>query len=455
MRILFKLIFSIFLFTGLISCENEKTEVKNDNVEILPENKLPQVNINTNGAQIVDEPKIEAQMEIKENDIMDFSGKIGIEIRGSSSQMFPKKQFGLETWDDANDGINVSLVGFPEEEDWILYAPYSDKALIRNVLIYDLSRDIGRYASRVKFVDVTINGTYNGVYVLMEKLKRDNNRIDINNLKPEEISGEDLTGGYILKIDKADGPNETTYTATTAITSNYPPNNANLGQHIFFLYDTPDSEDIVTEQREYITNYMHEFEDALAGENFTDPETGYAKYIDSASFIDFFLLNELSNNVDGFRLSTWLTKDKNEKLNMGPIWDFNLAFGNANYCGGGDTNVWAYKFNSRCPGDFWEIPFWWGRLMQDPAFVAQLQDRWLQLRGGAFSNGSIMTKIDAYVETLTLAGAIKENFEKWPVLGQYVWPNNFVGNSHTDDINYLKEWVNNRPNWLDNAIMGL
>jgi len=289
MKNLFIIIFLSLFFIGLLSCENEKTEVQNDNVEILPENKLPQVSINTNEATIVDDPKIEAQMAITINDVVDFNGKIGIEIRGSSSQMFPKKQFGLETWDEANDGINVSLLGFPEEEDWILYAPYSDKALIRNALIYDLSRDIGRYTSRVKFVDVSINGTYNGVYVLMEKLKRDSNRIDINNLKPEEISGEDLTGGYILKIDKADGHDDTFYSESTAITSMYAPNNAASGQKIYFLYDTPDSEGIVAEQRDYITNYMHDFENGLAGDNFTDPETGYAKNIDNESIVDFYL----------------------------------------------------------------------------------------------------------------------------------------------------------------------
>ena len=450
-----KILFVILLFVLSISCNNEITDATNDIVKILPENKLPQVNINTNGGTIVDEPKIEAQMTITKNETLDFVGKIGIEIRGSSSQMFPKKQFGLEIWDEANEGINVSLLGFPEEEDWILYAPYSDKALIRNVLIYDLARDIGRYASRVKFVDVSINGSYNGVYVLMEKLKRDSNRIDLNKLKPEEISGEDLTGGYILKIDKADGLNETLYTVANAITSTYAPNDANSGQKIYFNYDTPKAEDIVAEQKDYISNYMHEFENVLAGDDFKDPDNGYAKYIDSDSFIDFFLLNELSNNVDGYRLSTWLTKDKNKKLNMGPIWDFNLAFGNVNYCGGGDTNVWAYKFNSRCPGDFWEIPFWWDRLMEDPSFVAKLQNRWQELRSGAFSNGAILSKIDGYVETLTLAGAIDDNFEKWPVLGEYVWPNNFVGNTYTEEINYLKNWINNRLSWMDNAIMQL
>ena len=450
-----KILFVILLFVLSISCNNEITDATNDIVEILPENKLPQVNINTNGGTIVDEPKIEAQMTITENETLDFVGKIGIEIRGSSSQMFPKKQFGLEIWDAANEGINVSLLGFPEEEDWILYAPYSDKALIRNVLIYDLARDIGRYASRVKFVDVSINGTYNGLYVLMEKLKRDSNRIDLNKLKPEEISGEDLTGGYILKIDKSDAPDDTYYSDETAITSTYAPNNSTSGQKIHFLYDTPKAEEIVTEQKEYISNYMNEFENALAGDNFMGPVNGYSKYIDPDSFIDFFLLNELSNNVDGYRLSTWLTKDKNGKLNMGPIWDFNLAFGNCNYCGGDRTDVWTYKFNSRCPGDIWQIPFWWDRLMEDPTFVANLKSRWQELRGGAFSNGAIMSKIDRYVETLRLAGAIDDNFEKWPVLGQYVWPNNFVGNTYSEEINYIKNWINNRLSWMDNAIMQL
>ena len=455
MKNVLKIIVVTFFLVGFLACEDENVITENEIIEDLPEIRLPQVNIDTFGDEIVDEPKIEAQMTITEDEASVFDGKIGIEIRGRSSQAFPKKQFGLEIWDEANEGINVSLLGFPEEEDWILYAPYSDKSLIRNVLIYDLSRDIGRYASRVKFVDVSINGEYNGVYVFMEKLKRDSNRIDINKLKPEEISGEDLTGGYILKIDKGDGPNDTFYSEATAITSAYGPNNATSGQNIYFLYDTPKAEDIVIEQRDYIANYMNIFEDALKGDDFTDPEIGYAKYIDSESFIDFFLLNELSNNVDGFRLSTWLTKDKNEKLNMGPIWDFNLAFGNANYCGGRDTNVWTYKFNSRCPSDFWQIPFWWDRLLQDPAFVEKLKARWQELRGSVFSNGAIMAKIDAYIEILSLSDAIQENFEKWPVIGQYVWPNNFVGDSYTEEIEYLKDWINSRLSWLDNAIMEL
>lgn len=444
------------LIVGLMACESDVIDPglgPGESVEEPVENPalepLPQVRISTNGLEIVDEPKIQASMTISDEGVVDFNGKVGIEIRGSSSQMFPKKQFGFEIWDGANEGMDASILGFPEEEDWILYAPYSDKSLIRNVLMYDLSRSIGRYASRTKFVEVSINGAYNGVYVLMEKLKRDVNRINLNKLKPEETSGEDLTGGYILKIDKA------WYTPENSFVSFHAPYDAIGGQQIYFEYDTPKPEDLVAEQREYISSYVRAFEDALAGENFTDPVTGYANYIDTSSFIDFFLLNELSNNVDGFRISTWVTKDKNAKLNMGPVWDFNLAFGNADYCGGGLTNVWAHRFNSRCSEDWWQIPFWWERLLEDPAYVAQLQARWQELRGGPFQTEVVLSLIDDYVDELTLGGAINANFQKWPVLGEYVWPNNYVGPTHEAEINYLKDWIRARLTWMDGAVSGL
>lgn len=440
----------------LFSCKKEEGSIEEPIIQVpVIESGLPQLFINTNGAEIVDEPKVNAKMTIVVSDEIDYEGDIAIETRGSSSQFFPKKQFGFETRDASNEDVNVSLLGFPEEEDWILNAPYSDKSLMRNKLIYDLSNDIGRYTSRAKFVDVTINESYNGVYLLLEKLKRDVNRIDISNLKEDENVGEDLTGGYILKIDKAGGSNETLYTSTNSIESQYAPINADSGQKIHFLYDTPDEEDITTEQKSYINDYLTSFEDALSSDNFTNPNTGYSAYIDTQSFIEFFLLNELSNNVDGYRLSTWLVKDKNEKLKMGPIWDFNLAFGNADYCSGGETNVWAYKFNERCSGDIWLTPFWWERLLQDPAFVMQLKTRWETLRANQFSNTAIFQKIDNYQQTLSSSNSINENFNKWPILDQYIWPNNFVGNTYTEEKDYLINWISGRLSWLDSEISGL
>ena len=117
----------------------------------------------------------------------------------------PKKQYALETQDDLGNNLNVPLLGMPAENDWILYAPYSDKSLIRNVLAYKLSWDVGRYASRTRLCELVLNGDYRGLYVLMEKIKRDKNRVDISTLNPDEITGDDLTGGYIIKIDKSAG----------------------------------------------------------------------------------------------------------------------------------------------------------------------------------------------------------------------------------------------------------
>lgn len=454
------------VFLSLIACDDDVTDAisNTDEEEVLAPDEsgvditdaiLPQFFIDTNGGTIVDEPKINATLQIVESNETTYTGAIGIEIRGSSSQQFPKKAYGFETRDENNEDLDVSLLDFPEEEDWILYAPYSDKSLVRNHLIYQLSNEMGRYASRTRLAEVHINGVYNGVYVFMEKLKRDDNRIDINKLKDDENSGEDLTGGYILKIDKADGPSETTYTEVNSFQSPFNPPNASAGQKVHYVYDDPDADDITPEQKAYITDYVTQFETALASADFTDPELGYRKYIDTESFIDFFLLNELSNNVDGYRLSTWMTKDKNEKLKMGPIWDFNLAFGNADYCGGGATDVWTYRFNERCPSDIWQTPFWWYRLLEDPAFVTQLQTRWNELRASVFSEAFISGQLEAYVALMSDDGAIDDNFQTWSVLGIYVWPNNFIGESYEDETDYLQDWINNRLSWMDGAIGNL
>ncbi len=418
-----------------------------------PGEGLAQVQVDAFGV-IVDEPKINADFTITFDDQVAYEGLIGIEFRGASSQaLFPKKSYGLETRDANNQDLDVSLLGLPEEEDWILYGPYSDKSLLRNVLIYDLARAMNHYASRTSFVELTVNNSYQGVYVFMEKLKRDKNRIDISKLNPDENSGEDLTGGYILKIDKTEGSNlGSGYNDLNSFRSAYSPNNAAQNQNIYFLYDYPDAEDITPEQKNYISTYVADFENALASDDFADPTVGYQAYIDTDSFIDFFILNELSNNVDGYRLSTFMHKDKNEKLKMGPIWDFNLAFGNAGYCSGADTDVWAYQFNQRCPGDFWLVPFWWERLLQDPNFTAKLKARWNTLRSGVLSETTIHSNIFGYIEELTNAEAINANFAKWNILGTYIWPNQFVGNSYGDEAGYLRDWISARLSWLDTQI---
>ena len=444
----------IFLLIILFSCNKKESHITDLLIEYPEIGKIiPHVEINTLGKEIVDEPKISSTMIIKKDGQVLYDGNIGIEIRGSSSQFFPKKSYGFETWDTNNEDMDYPLLGFPEEEDWIFYGPFSDKTLIRNKLIYDLSNQIGRYASKTKFCELTINNNYMGIYVFMEKLKRDKNRINIKKLKNSDLDSINITGGYIIKIDKSDDENgEQVYNDNNAFKSKYGFTSSN-SKSIWFNYEYPKIEEIHPDQKIYIQSYLNNFEDTLYGTEFKDSINGYQKFIDIESFIDFFILNELSNNVDGYRLSTYLYKEREGKLKIGPIWDFNLSFGNANYCNGGRFDSWSYKFNEECPDDFWLVPFWWDRLLEDKLFVNKLKDRWNDLRNNVLSDGNILQLIQNYVAILkNESGAVYRNYTKWIVLGVYIWPNNYVGNSFEAEIEYLKKWIIDRNKWLDKSI---
>jgi hypothetical protein len=362
--------------------------------------------------------------------------------------MFPKKSYGFETWDIFGQEIDTSLLGMPAESDWILNANYSDKTLCRNILAYQSFMNLDHYATRYRFVELVINNEYLGVYVFSEKIKRNKNRVDIAKLLPEEISGDELTGGYIVKIDKSTGSGGDGW-----VSPFYPPVSPS-GQFIFFQYDYPASDEIVQQQKDYIREYVTTFEAALEGPFFADTALGFRKYADELSFIDYFIVNEISKNVDGYRLSTFLYKDKESnggKLKMGPVWDYDIAWHNADYCGGDILNGWAYQFP--CEYDYWQVPFWWSRLMQDPLFTEHLKCRWLLMRSTTLSNDYFMSFIDS-VATLLDESQFR-NFLKWPILGTYVWPNPApFPESYEEEINVLKSWLVNRLNWIDQNLPG-
>ena len=417
---------------------------------------LPIVVIDTHGQAIPDEPKIEADMGIiyngpgVRNNLTDpfnhYNGKIAIEIRGSSSQQFPKKQYGFETKDAQGEDLDVSLLNMPEEADWILSASYSDKTLMRNVLAYKMANDMGRYASRTQFCEVVLNGDYHGVYMLMEKIKRDKNRVNISKMEPTDISGDALTGGYIIKIDKLEGSDTDGWYSTFLP---YP----GAWQRIYYQYDTPKLEDLAPEQISYIKNFVFTFENLMTKPEYADPQNGYAQHIDIDSFVDYFILNEISRNVDGYRLSTFMHKDRDSKggkLKMGPAWDYDLAFGNADYYNGAMLADWQVDF--RVQSDGFQIPFWWQKLMQDSTFTNRVYARWRELRANVLETA----RVHAYLDSMAayINEAQKRNFERWPILGTYVWPNAFIGQTYAEELNYLKEWLNLRMLWMEAKIPG-
>ncbi|MDP4629849.1 MAG: CotH kinase family protein [Flavobacteriales bacterium] len=417
---------------------------------------LPIVVVNTYGVEIPDEPKIDAEMGIIFNgdgqlnhvndSLNEFFGLIAIEKRGSSSNSFPAKSYGLETRGPDSVNYNVSIFNWPADNDWILYAPYTDKAMIRNMLTYHLGNEMGRWTPRTKLCELILNGEYMGVYVFMERIKQNPGRVNINELLPADTLNNELTGGYILKVDK------TTAGGIIAWDSPYPaqaPSNATIGIQ---LHD-PELIELHPTQLNYIQNYFTDWEDALVSSDFTDPVLGYRKFIDVPSFIDFFLVNEVSKNVDGYRISSFFYKERfseGNKLVAGPLWDFNIAWGNSNYCQGGETYGWEINFNEVCGGG--NNPSWWNRLLEDSLYANEVHCRWNELRTTLLDTTYLYNYIDSLAQILEVPAT--RHYQRWPILGNYVWPNNFVGDTYQEEVDYLKLWIGERIAWMDANMFG-
>lgn len=391
----------------------------------------------------------------------DFAGYGGMHVRGASSTQYPKKSYAMETWDESGNDRNVSILGFPLESDWILHGPYSDKTLMRNHLMYTWSRRIGRYAVRTRFVEAYVNRRggrvaerdYVGVYVFMERIKRDRNRVNIAALAPSDSTEPEITGGYLLKRDWLEGG------STFFTTSTY---------RDALIYVEPSPEEVTAEQRAWIKSYIDEFEEVLSGPNFADPIDGYARYIDANSFVDHHILVEMARNVDGFVLSTFLYKDRGGKLFMGPIWDYNGSLGGANYFCTCQTEGWHHEFDERTCGECAEgsatFPAdnpngfrWYARLQQDPVFWRRYAARWFQLRQDLLSTDRLLNDIDDVVALLTDDGApnnpVERNFARWNILNSYVWPNFFVRGTYEEHVNWMKTWLSGRLEWMDSALI--
>ena len=404
---------------------------------------------------IRDEPKVDAFMGLIDNgpgqlnrttDAYNaYAGQIGIELRGSTSQQWPKKPYGFETRLPDGSNNNVALLGMPAENDWILYPSYFDRTLLRNVLAYHLGERLLPYAPRTRYVELLVDGDYRGIYILTEKIKRDAGRVDLAKLTADDNGGDEVTGGYLLKVDKGvDGDN------SFAMTQPERPPLVFKNDFVQFVYPKPAA--ITPAQRDYIQTAYADLEATLAGPDFDDPETGYAGLIDVESFIDFLLINEVARNLDGYRISTFFYKEKiskGGKWHMGPVWDFNFAFGSANYCQGDSPEGWAYDFNTVCPDDYFPVPFYWARLLQDAAFQHRLRERYLALRQNVLHTDSLHTFLDD--RAAALDGAIERNRTRWP--GTEGWfPATFIGQSYAEDLDWLKEWLADRLTWMDGQL---
>ncbi len=411
---------------------------------------LPIVIIDTNGESIEDEPKITAKLKIifeegqtsKYTDAPNvYDGFIGIEKRGNGSLSYQKPSYGFETRLENGENNNVEILGLPEENDWILYAAHIDKALMRNALTYRFVREMGHYASRTRHCELILNGEYRGIYVLMEKLKQDDKRIDVSRFKEGDNEDE---GGYIFKVD-----------------AGWDENKGWQGDDIFvdeegyeywmrYQYVYPQKDEITDEQRAFIKDFMEVLDKRIFDINYSGSEELFQDWIDINSAIDLFLINEFTLNPDGFRLSTFMHYDPTKepsKLYLGPAWDYNVGYSNY-FERFGKFDDWDY--DNHWWGVLDRIPFWWKRFMNDDIFLRGLIDRYKSLRQDILTSEWFNERIDSLSEHMD--SAIERNFNLWTddiILADLNWAST---NTHHEDVELLKLWIPKRLAWMDNEI---
>jgi hypothetical protein len=411
--------------------------------QLFTDSNLPVVIINTDGnAEIPDSPRVLGNMKIiyrgeglrnyltdqNTPGYLNYNGRINIELRGSSSQYLDKKQYGFSTL--MNDNItnnNISLLGMPADNDWILNGLGFEPGLIRDYLCYNLSRMIGEYASRTAYCEVILNGSYNGLYVLQEKIKQGSERVNVSKIETTDVTYPKITGGYIVKADKTTGNDPVAW----YMSSYYGKDN------IGYLMDYPKPEYVTVQQSTYIHSEFTKLATMSLAQN-SSPDIGYPSVIDVPSFVDFMILNELGSNADAYTYSTFFHKDRNGKLRAGPIWDLNLTFGYDLAIWGYDRshpNVWQFSDGDNEGARFWRD------LFDNPVFRCCLNRRWTQLTqpGEPLNYNSIIAFIDKTVATISEA-AVREN-QRWGTVPDL-----------TSEINKIKNFLGVRIPWITNAI---
>lgn len=443
------------LFAFILSLETGIAQVSG-----ISSSNLPLVVINTGGKAINQTAKIQANMKLiwngagKINKPADpgniYDGNIGIEIRGAYSASLPQKPYGFETRDASGNNRDVSLLGMPDENDWILLSNYNDKTFMRNTLAFDLFRKMGHYAPRTQMVEVIVNNVYQGIYILTEKIKRDKGRVDIAKLASKDVAGDDMTGGYIFKIDY--------YDASNSWKSNYTP----IGyptKAVNYVYADPNATELLASQKAYLKDAVNSFESILYSNGFAEKTNGYPAWIDVNSFIDYFIVSEVSRNVDGFKKSCFFFKDKNSrggKINAGPVWDFDWAWKNIWDCSffqATNGSGWSYKVND-CGNIYPNSNGWMVRLLQDENFANALNKRYFELRNSYLSFSHLQSYIDS-VQRLASEAEVR-HYSKWNILSLNVGAPevDFQPSTYAGQVTKFTNWIAARLTWLDANMPG-
>ncbi|WP_147238729.1 CotH kinase family protein [Mucilaginibacter hurinus] len=381
---------------------------------------IPVFYITTSGPVVSKDDYVTGSLVINTNTLFtQEKNNIPLQIkgRGNSTWGMPKKPYRLKF------DSKAAVLGMPSAKNWVLLANYSDKTLLRTSLAFNLGGKLGaNFTPQGRHVELVMNGEHLGSYLLTSQVEVHENRVNIPELKAGDVSPDKITGGYLLELDQR---LDEDFWFRTSI------------KNVPFTIKSP--EDIPQAQFDYIKDYMQQTENAIYASNFADPVNGYAKYINVESFINWYIVQELMKNQDAKDFSSvYYYKDRDGKLCMGPLWDFDLAAGNVNYSDATHPTGWWIKDGP-----------WFSRLFEDVNFRKKVKARWNQVKNKEIR--AMGPFIDSTVNHINLSQ--KENFKKWPILNQYVWPNPVVLGTYEKEVAHVKSWLTKRAHWLDSEFI--
>ena len=336
-----------------------------------------------------------------------IEANVSIKGRGNNTwELPPKKSYRLK-FDE-----KVSLLDEPADKSWVLLANYYDKSLIRSTAAFYLS-SISRlsYTPKYHFVELFLNGRYDGTYQLIDKIKISKHRLNI---------GDE---GFLIEADRyAEVEEDARYFKI---------------DHLMYPLNIKDPDvEYDDDSFNYVKKYFEDTVNALYSETFTDAEIGWQKYIDADSFVDWYIINEICKSCEHYWFLTYFNLQKGGKLKLGPLWDYDKCFGN-----------YAPYVGCEYPEGFWVKECeWFARLYEDPAFVKMVKERFLFFYE---KKEEILSVINEYAEYLRYSSI--ENNNRWGVLytPNLYDPHDYdIWGGYYNEIVSLKEWIVKRLDWL-------
>ncbi|MDE6313947.1 MAG: CotH kinase family protein [Lachnospiraceae bacterium] len=430
---------------------------------------LPLISIDTKGQQIpgdaiLDEygtvaaimpgpqgqDRIVAEMEVRDKknswhnleDKADYKGNITIHIRGNSSRNFDKKSYRIELLKDGSDvkKEKESIAGMNKGSSYILNGPFLDKTLIRNYMWMNISGQLLKYTPDVRFCELTLDGEYQGLYVLMEPIEVSEERVALS----EYTSGDPVLS-YIIHLE--------TKTEPQLSIEEFAFYTRRLEEKGRYEITYPKEIYLTESVKDYIVTDFSEIEQVIYSYEAGSDDEFYLDYIDEDSFVDYYIINELVGNSDAFLASTYFYKDARGKLHIGPVWDFNNCLDNFFY------ELPAEEFIVSERG-------WYSQLMKSKRFVNKVLSRYKKLRQGILSDKYLTDYIHETEQWM--GSAIDRNFQVWGYSFDYtkLTENNRrspdaggdktledVNPSNYQEANEMMEWyLLKRSEWLDENI---